>query len=94
LDEKFPDENDLICVSFWDYISWMKSLDVSLSAIIFLDENFLMWSLSGMTFLDEMSGCSGITFLDENVLTWSLCGISLLDENVLMWSLSRMKYLG
>jgi hypothetical protein len=37
----------------WDEIFWMKSLDVSLSAITFLDENVLMWSLSGISFLDE-----------------------------------------
>ncbi len=54
-----------------DEIFWMKSLDVSLSAITFLDENFLMWSLSGMTFLDEMSGCRHFLGKCLNVVTFS-----------------------
>lgn len=50
----------LLGLHLLDEILWMKCLDVSLSAITFLDENVLTWSLSG------------ISFLDENVLIWSL----------------------
>jgi hypothetical protein len=50
----------LLGLHLLDEIFWMKSLDVLLSAIIFLDENVLMWSLAG------------ISFLDENFLMWSL----------------------
>lgn len=57
---KWLDMCQLLGLHLLDEIFWMKSLDVLLSAIIFLDENVLMWSLAG------------ISFLDENFLMWSL----------------------
>jgi hypothetical protein len=72
LDDKLPDENDLRCVSFWDYISWMKY-----SGWIFLMCHFLR-----LHFWMKISWCGhflGWNILDEclNVdiswMSWMKC---------------------